>query len=288
MQNQKPINRNVMEQTKTKKIKGMRRLFLKKGTCSQTYLYLLNREFGHHYEDEERASDIMAGGIYQQGYQCGMLWGSAMAIGAEAYRRLGDLERAASVAIESTQTVLKSFEKKAGSIECEEITKVNWGSKGSIAKYMLTGRAINCYNLAAKWATEAVHSAQEEISDYEKGEIKPMNCCACEVIRKMGGSERDMAMVAGFSGGLGLSGSGCGVLAAVMWYKTLADVKNKTYKYTTNNPVLQELINKFYEASDYEMECSKITGRQFKNAEEHSEFIENGGCANLIETLAGS
>jgi hypothetical protein len=55
-----------------------------------------------------------------------------------------------------------------------------------------------------------------------------------------------------------------------------------------SNPVIEKLINDFYVASDYEMECSKITGRQFKNAEEHSEFVEKGGCAELIEALVGS
>jgi C_GCAxxG_C_C family probable redox protein len=275
-----------MEPVKTKKIRGMRRLFLKKGTCSQTYFYLLNREFGYRYEEEERAADTLAGGIYQQGYQCGMLWGVAMAIGAEAYRRTGDLSKATAVAIESTREVMESFTKRTGTIECEEITKVDWGSKASITKYMVTGKALNCFNLAARWAPEAVQSAHEEVNKRDGDGNKPLKCCACEVIRKMGASEQDMAMVAGFAGGLGLSGSGCGALAAVMWYKTLADVKNKTYKYTLSNPVMEKLINDFYQASDYEMECSTITGRKFQNAREHSGFVENGGCKELIEALA--
>jgi hypothetical protein len=153
---------------------------------------------------------------------------------------------------------------------------------------MITGKALNCFNLAAKWAPEAVQSAHEALSNGRNNEKKPLTNCACEVIRKMGGGERDMAMVAGFAGGLGLSGSGCGALAAVMWYKTLADVKNGTYKYTLSNPVMEKLINDFYQASDYEMECSKITGKQFEDAEAHSEFMENGGCKELINTLAVS
>jgi hypothetical protein len=209
-----------------------------------------------------------------------------MSIGAEAYRRTGDLSKATAVAIESTREVMESFAKRTGTIECEEITKVDWGSKASITKYMVTGKALTCFNLAAKWAPEAVHSAQEEVNKRENGDQKPLKNCACEVIRMMGGSERDMAMVAGFAGGLGLSGSGCGALAAVMWYKILADVKNKTYKYTLSNPVMEKLINDFYQASDYEMECSKITGKKFQNAGEHSEFIEKGGCVELIEALA--
>lgn len=275
-------------QTKPPKIRGMRRLFFKKGTCSQTYFYLLNHEFGYHYTDEERAIDPLAGGIYQQGYQCGMLWGSAMAIGAESYRRLGDLGKATRVAIAATQKAINSFNSRTNTIECYEITKCDWGNKGSIAKYMLTGKAVNCFNLAARWAPEAVQAARENLSNGQDAEYKPLKCCACEVIRKMGGSEREMAMVAGFAGGLGLSGNGCGALAAALWMKTLREVRKNEYKMTMNNPTAEELLNIFYKASDYEMMCSEITGKRFEDAHEHSEFIEHGGCAGVIDALAGS
>jgi len=61
-----------------------KRVFLKKGTCSQTLCFLLDREFGHLQENEERATDPLAGGLLQQGHQCGMLWGAALAAGAES------------------------------------------------------------------------------------------------------------------------------------------------------------------------------------------------------------
>ena len=47
-----------------------KRTFIKKGTCSRTFFYLLDREFGHPRDDEEKAIDPLAGGILQQGYQC--------------------------------------------------------------------------------------------------------------------------------------------------------------------------------------------------------------------------
>ena len=45
--------------------------------------------------------------------------------------------------------------------------------------------------------------------------------CASEVVKKMGTSNEEIVMVAGFAGGLGLSGSACGVLSAVISIKTL-------------------------------------------------------------------
>ena len=39
--------------------------------------------------------------------------------------------------------------------------------------------------------------------------------CASEVAAKMGASDEEMVMVAGFAGGLGLSGNACGALAVI-------------------------------------------------------------------------
>ena len=65
-----------------------KKIFWKKGTCSQTFYYILNREFGDHNEVHELASDPLVGGIMQLGHQCGLLMGSTLAVGktvAQAY-----------------------------------------------------------------------------------------------------------------------------------------------------------------------------------------------------------
>ncbi|MGI9549610.1 MAG: hypothetical protein ACR2MT_00310, partial [Aurantibacter sp.] len=56
--------------------KDGRKVFKKLGTCSRTFFHILNREFGHLKESEEEASGALAGGIMQEGEQCGMLWGA--------------------------------------------------------------------------------------------------------------------------------------------------------------------------------------------------------------------
>ena len=76
-----------------------KKLFKKLGTCSRTFFYIINREFDNPKEAEERASDPLAGGIFKQGYQCGMLWGASLAVGAEAYRRSDNRDQAIGVAI---------------------------------------------------------------------------------------------------------------------------------------------------------------------------------------------
>ncbi|MCK7536420.1 MAG: C-GCAxxG-C-C family protein [Marinilabiliales bacterium] len=42
----------------------------------------------------------------------------------------------------------------------------------------------------------------------------------------MGGTEEESIMVAGFAGGIGLSGNTCGALTAAIWYKMLEWGKN--------------------------------------------------------------
>ena len=61
--------------TKIKEQNDAKDVFKKCGTCSRTFAHILNREFGHPKEDEERAMNPLAGGIMNQGHQCGMIWG---------------------------------------------------------------------------------------------------------------------------------------------------------------------------------------------------------------------
>jgi len=174
-----------MKTIKSKKLQlKTKRVFLKKGTCSRTFFYILNREFGYSHDEEERAIDPLAGGILQQGYQCGMLWGASMAVGAEAFRRYADTGKAIAVAIISTQHLMKSFENRTKCIECEDFTKTDFKNKWSFAKYMFSGKFLSCYKLAEKWAPEAIEAATEGL-ELEHTELnQPTISCASEVVKK--------------------------------------------------------------------------------------------------------
>lgn len=274
-----------MNVVKTERIKlRTKRTFLKQGTCSRTLFHIINRENNNPKPVAEKAIDTLAGGIVQNGYQCGMLWGAALGAGNEAYKRTENKEVATALAIETTRRLVNSFEKKAKHIECEEITKSNFKSKWGIAKYMLSGKPITCFNLAAKWAPEALKITEQELKINESNQ-KALSC-ASEVVRKMGGSDEKQVMVAGFAGGLGLSGSGCGALSAAIW-KTLYDlIQKEEWKVSFPDPVSDEVINRFLEASEYEFDCEKICGNRFNSTKEHTDFIKNDGCQKIIDKLA--
>src|SRR5512142_2958869 len=74
---------DVMEQA-TGRISslGTVREFLRNGTCSETLCNVLDRAYDRPLPLEERAAQNLAGGM-MKGYQCGQLWGAALAAGAQ-------------------------------------------------------------------------------------------------------------------------------------------------------------------------------------------------------------
>jgi len=236
-----------------------RELFLGLGTCSRTFFYILNREFDHHMSIEERAADPLAGGILRKGYQCGMIWGSSLATGAEAYRRYPDYKKAMVSSVKATEHLLDSFKKSAGTINCKDITDCDLtGTFGSLKCYLFGG-FDNCRDLAEKWAPDAIQAANQGLQARHDDVKQPVLSCATEVAKRLGFSEREMIMVAGFAGGLGLSGNGCGALCAAIWLNTLAWCKKPLYpcdEVTGNSPFENSnaviTLSRFLQATDSE------------------------------------
>ncbi len=265
-----------------------KRLFLKKGTCSRALFYILDREFGHPQDDEERAVELLAGGIVQQGYQCGLLWGAVFAVGAESFRRQPERDRAVGTAIKAARHVSASFVARAKSPDCYDITNCEWKDKLSMAKYMLTGKFLSCFKLADAWAPEAIRAAKEGLAlDSSDLPARPRSC-ASEVVRLAGGSDAEMVMAAGLAGGIGLSGGGCGALAAAVWMNALSRIRDKTYKTSLSDPVAERILRTFLEVAVSDLDCRVITGRSFPTVADHTAFIEGGGCGRLIQDMAGA
>ena len=259
--------------------------FRKLGACSHTMAFLLNRQYGHQNRNAEKAADPLAGGINRQGYQCGMLWGATLAAGAESYRRYGANSTAIGMAIVSSQEILRLFLENVKSPDCIDITDCNWNSKIDMAKFFITGRFRSCFKLIEKWAPQAFNTAEQALaSNPPVFSTQPVSC-ASEVIRKLGGTEEEATMVAGFAGGIGLSGNACGALAAAIWYDALLYYRNQTGKKMYDMERGSKVLDKFYKASDYEILCSKLCGKLFTSIDEHSQHVCSGGCEKLIWAL---
>jgi hypothetical protein len=106
------------------------------------------------------------------------------------------------------------------------------------------------------------------------------------LVRAMGGSELHQTMAAGFAGGIGLSGGGCGALGAAIWLSSMQEIEAGTFKMNLESPSLQATIERYLESAGYEFECAKVVGRQFADVNDHAAYLRGGGCAQIIEALA--
>jgi len=260
---------------------GTVRTFLKVGTCSETLCNVLDRAFDHHMELEEHAAMPLAGGIQQQGYLCGLIWGAALAAGAQAYRLHGPGPQAEAEAVRASQRLMESFRARHTHINCLELTETEWKNSMQVAKYFIKGGTIRCFRMAGRFAQAAFDETTAVFSeDHPEAPAPPVSCAAL-LAKNMGASDMHAAMAAGFAGGIGLYGGACGALAAAIWILAL---KGDNISY--NDPRAQDVIERFLKSTDFEFECSKIVGRKFENIDDHAAYLRDGGCSNVLEALA--
>ena len=157
---------------------------------------------------EEHAAMPLAGGL-MQGYQCGMLWGAALAAGAQAYRLLGPGLQAETEAILAAQRLVESFSARTkNEINCLEISHLNLQGKTellSILKFFIKGGPIGCFRMAARYAPVAFSDINAILSENHTETPSHPVSCAAVLAQKMGASDLHRVMAAGFAGGIGLS-----------------------------------------------------------------------------------
>jgi len=240
--------------------------------------------FDHPLELEEHASMPLAGGIANQGYQCGMIWGATLAAGAQAYRLLGPGPQTETAAIIAAQRLVESFRARTKHINCLEITETNLKKKTALLKLLLKGGPILCVRLTAKYAPVAFSEINIAFSEKKIEVPAPPVSCAAMLAQKMGASDMHTVMAAGFAGGIGLCGGGCGALGAAIWIFGMNRRKEGDSNKVINLKI-DEIIEKFLKSSDYEFECSDIVGRKFENIDDHACYMRDGGCQKIIEAL---
>ncbi len=270
-----------------------KKVFAKCGTCSQTLYCILNREFGYPRKTEELASDPLAGGLMNTQHQCGMIWGSALAAGAEAFRRYNNTNHAINGAITSTQKIVTSFSKRASAVNCCDIIGFEFSDSLNVAKMILKTlpggfNNLVCMNLVEKWAPEAIQAAKNGLISTQKDLFPASKSCACEVAKKMGANNEEMVTVSGLAGGIGLSGQGCGALGAAIWQSSLDWCKNHPGESGYSNPHSKDILQAFSDETNSEFLCHKISGQHFNTIRDHTEYLNKGGCKNLINKLAKS
>ena len=155
-----------------------------------------------------------------------------------------------------------------------------------VLKFFLKGGPIGCFSMAARYAPVAFSDIKSTISEKPVEAPPHPISCASMLAQKMGASDMQAVMAAGFAGGIGLSGGACGALGAAIWIIGMNHIKEGDKDFAFNSPTIQAAIERFLESADYEFECSKIVGRKFENAADHASYVCAGGCSKIIEALA--
>ena len=246
---------------------------------------VVDATFDHPLRVEEKATMPLAGGVANMGYQCGMLWGAALAAGAQSYRVYGPGPKAEAKAITTTQQLVETFRARTNHINCLEITDLDMQKGTGGLKFVLKGGPIGCLRMAAGYAREAYSDIYSAFSEEYIQVPDPPVSCGSMMAKKLGVSEKHAVMAAGLAGGIGLSGGACGVLGAAIWITGMdrpAEMVGLSYAETWVN----DTIEKFLESSDYEFECSEIVGRKFENVHDHAAYLHAGGCSEIISAIA--
>ena len=250
---------------------------------------VVDDSFGYPLKQEEKATMILAGGIATQGYQCGMLWGAALAAGAQAYRLYGSGAHAETAAIIASQRAVESFRTRSkDEINCLEITEINFQGNNQILpilKFFAKGGPIGCFRMAARYAPVAYSEIDSALSEKYYEIPSPPVSCTTMFANKMSVSEMHAVMAAGLAGGIGLSGGACGVLGTAIWIHRMNQTDEPVGLNFTDGWV-GDLIERFLESSDYEFECSEIVGRKFENVSDHADYLGKGGCSKIIDAKA--
>jgi len=253
---------------------------------------VVNAHLGHPMKQEEKASMLLAGGMLQQGYQCGMVWGAALAAGAQAYELYGSGPKAETAAVLASQRLAESFRRRNKYIDCGDITEFDWKGTSEkdlpkkVLKFFLKGGPINCFRMAAKYAPLAADDINTAFSEEDFEVPPPPVSCTALLAQKMGLSERHTVMAAGLAGGIGFSGGACGALGAVIWVMTMRDLEAGVQFSGFSYPKGDEAIERYLKSADYEFECSGVVGRRFESVADHAAYLREGGCAQIIEALA--
>jgi len=254
---------------------------------------VVDRSFDHPLAVEEKAVEPLMGGLMNYGYQCGMVWGVALAAGAQAYRLRGPGSQAEAEAIVAAQRLVSLFRvSNKNEFNCMEISELNLRGEIQalpILKFFLKGGPIGCLRMAARYAPKAFDEINATFSEQSVQAPTPPVSCTALLAKQMGLSDMHTTMMAGLAGGIGLCGGGCGALGAAIWIlgmNLLNDgLEVSLWESKEFQTKVAALIDTFVQTAGG-LECSEITGREFEDIEDHASFLHAGGCSEVIKIIA--
>ncbi len=197
-----------------------------------------------------------------------------------------------------------NFPEYSGFINCREITKTDLTKLRGRFRYFREGKGRMCGRLHLKWAPWVHQIINKSVTEYK--ECKPKESCAnCAVqttiqIKSNSGIEMGSpTLMAGFAGGIGLSGNVCASLAVGVYALSISHQLDRSQKKRDSRfrGTFEEFIGACYRGSikrlwfDFTGKfgselCKDIAGRNFRSIEEYASFMEATNCENVIKYVA--
>lgn len=248
---------------------------------------VVDDSYGYDLKPEEHAVIPLAGGIAQLGYQCGQVWGSALAAGARAFDLYGAGAAAQTAALHASARLIARFGGSYGSVNCSDLIGMEWkqADLAHFAKFVARGGPVKCFSMTAGFGTATRATIDAALAEELPARPALPVSCAALLANRRGASEQHATMLAGFAGGVGLSGEACGALGAALWLAALDEVR-RGGNVDLLNPRHMVIVERFLSAIDGGCECAAIVGRKFAGPADHAEYIASGGCARIIDALA--
>jgi hypothetical protein len=180
------------------------------------------------------------------------------------------------------------FRSQNGATDCHDLTEIDDSSTklDLVTYFLLKGGVVRCFAGAARYASAAKDAIDAALSAPLGDEPAAPVSCAALLARRVGASDLHAVMVAGFAGGVGLGGGGCGALAAAVWFAGLEALRGGATRVDFESPGARAVIDRFVGATGGQLECAAICGRRFAGVEDHAAWLRGGGCASLVEALA--
>jgi uncharacterized membrane protein YedE/YeeE len=262
------------------------------------------RGFGIEEPAFEQAMHAFSGGFMHLGHACGLLTGAVLAAGFVARARFDDDRSRAGAALHAAILLAGAYPELAGSVDCLQITNVPLTRLSGRLRYLGEGKGRICGRLHAEWAPRARQLIDEALEEFrQRAPADECENCAVRALRGTESSVRmkagDPVVVAGLAGGVGLLGNVCGALGAGVFAisagRYLSQGRQKRDPRIRRS--LEELAGAAYRGDPARLRrafigqfgsdlCIDIVGRRFRDAADHSRFVERGGCES-VATFVG-
>lgn len=292
--------------------KQSKKLLFTTFNCAKSQLIPLQVMQKMHNDDLIMALTGLAGGILNNGSTCGVVIG-----GAVSSAMIRDKELSGQWMLEDEIQLLDEiradvswFENRFNTSLCRERTELNYQRitvfgllnpqkvKGCVAR---AGESMEYFVEKYDSAEKIKKELTEHEPNTEKEMVKTAEHCAQKILREIrqktgiGNEELERISVA-LDGGTGLSGGGCGALSGALMslglkyaldpINTEPEKLKNIYKAMDSEffSMAKILVKNFIKEFEY-FECSRITGKNFKDWDEFSEFRNNASCDTLNNFL---